>query len=373
MDWPLLETVAKAGNPVICSTGGCVIADTDKIVTFLEHRKVDLALLHCVGIYPTEDKDQQLHFMRRMMVRYPHCAVGYSGHEAPDNLRVATAAVAMGARMLERHVGVPTDKIKLNAYSMNPEQTARWVEEILHARAMCGVGQTDKHVSEVEMDSLRSLARGVFASGTIKKGEPLTRESVFFAMPAQPGQTTTKEWLPSMKASRDYEAGQPLEEKRSYDPVQVMRGVVHEAKGLLREAHISLGPDYRIELSHHYGMDSFRRTGATIVDFVNREYCKKLIILLPGQQHPSHAHQKKEETFQILYGDMELTLDGERRTMKPGDMQTVRRGQFHSFSSKNGVVFEEISTTHVKGDSMYEDPKIASLDPVQRKTVIENW
>ena len=70
---------------------------------------------------------------------------------------------------------------------------------------------------------------------------------------------------------------------------------------------------------------------------------------------------------------MELTLDGERRTMKPGDMQTVRRGQFHSFSSKNGVVFEEISTTHVKGDSMYEDPKIASLDPVQRKTVIENW
>jgi len=99
---------------------------------FLKHRKVsDLALLHCTGIYPTENEDQQLQFMRRMMERYPHLAIGYSGHEAPDNFSVAPAAVAMGAQIMEQHVGLPTENIKLNAYSMNPEQTARWVEVIM--------------------------------------------------------------------------------------------------------------------------------------------------------------------------------------------------------------------------------------------------
>ncbi len=374
MDWPLLEVLAKARNPIICSTGGCVMSDIDKIVTFFEHREMrDLALLHCIGLYPTENNQQQLNFMRRMMVRYPHCAVGYSGHEAPDNLRVAPAAVAMGAKMMERHVGVPTEQIKLNAYSMNPEQAERWVEEILAARELCGKADQDKRVSEAEAESLRSLARGVFAAGPIKRGEPLSPDTVFFAMPAQPGQTTTKEYLPTLTASQDYGHGQPLEENRPFDPVHVMRSVVHEAKGLLREAHISTGQEYEIELSHHYGMENFRRYGATLVSFVNREYCKKLIILLPGQQHPTHAHKKKEETFQILHGNMELVLDGEHRTMHPGDMQTVRRGQNHAFSTKIGCVFEEISTTHIKGDSTYEDPKIAGLDPVQRKTVIENW
>lgn len=373
MDWPLLEVIANAGNPVICSTGGCTISDLDKIVTFFEHRQVaDLALLHCIGLYPTADKDQQLGFMRRMMVRYPHCTVGYSGHEAPDNLRVATAAVAMGARIVERHVGVPTETIKLNAYSMNPEQTSRWVEEVLHARAMCG-SIVDKKVSEEERASLRSLARGVFARGDIGKGEALSADRVFFAMPCSEGQTTSAEYLSTMTASRDYKAGEAIQERRAYDSVHAMRSVVHEAKGLLREARIALGPDYEIELSHHYGMDQFRRTGATIVSVINREYCKKLIILLPGQSHPAHSHKRKEEAFQVLYGEMELELDGDKRTMRPGDMQLVRRGQVHAFSTKIGCVFEEISTTHIKGDSVYADPEIAKLDPVQRKTSIDNW
>jgi hypothetical protein len=34
----------------------------------------------------------------------------------------------------------------------------------------------------------------------------------------------------------------------------------------------------------------------------------------------------------------------------------------HSFSTKNGVVFEEISTTHFKDDSHYSDPEISNND-----------
>ena len=30
-------------------------------------------------------------------------------------------------------------------------------------------------------------------------------------------------------------------------------------------------------------------------------------------------------------------------------------------------------TTHIKGDSYYEDPAIKSADPMERKTVLEDW
>jgi N-acetylneuraminate synthase len=59
--------------------------------------------------------------------------------------------------------------------------------------------------------------------------------------------------------------------------------------------------------------------------------------------------------------------------MKPGDCQTVLRGEKHSFSSKSGAIFEEISTTHVKSDSYYDDPAIRKLDPIERKTIMRNW
>ncbi|MGN1119123.1 MAG: cupin domain-containing protein, partial [Oscillospiraceae bacterium] len=91
------------------------------------------------------------------------------------------------------------------------------------------------------------------------------------------------------------------------------------------------------------------------------------------QNHPMHYHKVKEETFQVLYGDLECVIDGQTHNMKAGDIQTVLRNSPHSFSSKHGAVFEEVSTTHIKGDSYYEDPAIAKLDLIERKTIIENW
>lgn len=128
---------------------------------------------------------------------------------------------------------------------------------------------------------------------------------------------------------------------------------------MLFEAGIALGTDFEVELSHHYGMKEFRQTGAIIINIVNREYCKKLVIVLPGQKHPSHLHKIKEETFQLLYGDLEMEINGQKIFMQPGDMQTVLRGQPHSFSSKSGAIFEEISTMHIKGDSYYQDIEIS--------------
>lgn len=97
LDWHLLEVIARAGKPVISSTGGLTINDIDKVVNFFEHRDVgNLALLHCVAVYPTPNQDQHLNFMRRMIHRYRQQTVGYSGHEAPDNLDVVRVAMGIG-------------------------------------------------------------------------------------------------------------------------------------------------------------------------------------------------------------------------------------------------------------------------------------
>ena len=109
-----------------------------------------------------------MRFMQRLQQRYRHLAVGYSGHEAPDNLDVVKAAVALGARMLERHVGLPHDGGALNAYSLDAAQTAAWVESALRMREICGAGRT-RSITPEEIRSLHQLTRGTFARRAVAR------------------------------------------------------------------------------------------------------------------------------------------------------------------------------------------------------------
>ncbi len=374
LDWPLLEKAAKAKKPMIISTGGKTLSDIDKLYNFFTHKDCQFAFLHCVAEYPAPMERLQLDFIDKMNRRYPDITIGYSGHENPDDNTVPMLAIAKGAKILERHVGLPTETITLNAYSMNPEQADRWVEAALQARTMCGLKKSgEKYISQEELDSLNSLMRGVYVKRDVKEGETINREDVFFAMPCHDKQMTSGEFYEGVVASRDYKTNEELHEKKHTTDINLARSVIHDAKGMLYEAGIALGDDFEVELSHHYGMKHFRQTGALIINIINREYCKKLIIVLPGQKHPVHAHKVKEETFQLLYGDLTITLEDKERRMKPGDIQTVLRGEKHAFSSKTGAIFEEVSTTHVKSDSYYEDEAIRRLDPIERKTILRNW
>lgn len=374
-DWPLLERIAAAKRPTICSTGGRTFRDIDRIVNFFEHRDVtSFGLLHCIGIYPAPIETIHLGYMRTMMQRYPNLTIGYSAHEGPDELDVVRAAVAMGAQILERHVGLAAGQHKLNAYSLGPEQVEQWVAAAQRTRLICHAPTKDKVIPKEEAVSLRELSRGVFASRPIKRGETLDRASVYFAMPITvESQCTSGDYAETIVASRDYAKDEPVLDTRDETAIRRVRDVVHEAKAMLAEARVALGKDFSIELSHHYGMESFREVGVILIDLINREYCKKLGVMLPGQRHPTHRHIKKEETFQILHGDLTLVVEGQTHHLKAGDLCLVGRGQRHSFSSTGGCIFEEVSTTAIRGDSVYDDQVVAKLDPMQRKTVLETW
>ena len=371
-DWPLLEKIASADKPIIVSTGGLTIEEIDNLYSFFSHRNCTFSILHCCAVYPAPANLLQLDLIDKMIKRYPDITIGYSGHESPEDAIIPSMAIAKGAKILERHVALPTETIKINNYSMTPEQADKWVKTIVEARQTCYL-PSKKLITEEEIKSLESLSRGVYAKTNIKKGQFIKKSDVFFAMPYQDGQLKSGELKTGIVASRDYVALEPINEKTIENPLKDVREIIHSVKAMLNEAGIIIGNEFQVELSHHYGLSDFRETGCSIVNIVNREYCKKLIVMLPNQKHPSHYHKLKEETFQVLYGDMQLVLNDEAMELSVGQTLTVKRMDWHSFATQNGLIFEEISTTHHRNDSFYEDNKIADLDPMERKTILENW
>ena len=379
-DWPLLEEIAKASKPVIASTGGLTLDDIDNMVSFFSHRGVQLALMHCVSIYPIPTEDFHLNHIDTLKDRYKDLTIGWSTHEDQNEVAPVQIAVAKGAEIFERHVGFETKDIKLNLYSSTPKQLDKWFGAYKYAMDLCGskTDKSDRPITDVERESLEGLQRGVFAKKEVKKGALLSIDDVYFAMPFVPGQISSESWVDG-----GIEVKKPLKINEAIFPSDivvtkninnaVLKKSIHEVKAMLNQASIVLNSEFGIEFSHHYGADKFRKVGALIIDCINREYCKKLIVVLPGQKHPSHYHKRKEETFQVLSGVFESVIDGHHKVLHPGETALVQPGVWHEFWSEDGCIIEEVSTTHYDDDSVYNDKKINDLERSERKTVVKNW
>ncbi|MDX2479992.1 MAG: N-acetylneuraminate synthase family protein [Desulfuromusa sp.] len=375
-DWPLLEKVADAGKPVIFSTGGLSLQDIDNLVSFFKHRGVHFAIMHCVAIYPTPDDKMNLNQIGVLRGRYPGVHIGWSTHEDPADTTIVQMAVALGATLYERHVGIPTEKSPLNAYSSSPQQASAWIAAKCRARILCGAKERPS-ASEAEVSAIEGLKRGVYAKTKIRKGTIIDPAQVYFAIPYLEGQLDSGKFKPGTLSANDVAADAPIFEAQVTLPQAkdelILKHAVHEVKAMLNEAKIHLGPEFKVEYSHHYGIRNFRETGAVLIECVNRDYCKKLVVQLPGQKHPSHYHDKKEETFQVLHGVLHCTVDGIQRVLEPGESVVVLPGVWHSFGTDVGVIFEEISTKDHNGDSYYEDKNINKLSREERKTVVDHW
>ena len=147
--------------------------------------------------------------------------------------------------------------------------------------------------------------------------------------------------------------------------------IVQNVKAFLSRSNVVYPGKAELEISHHYGIEHFYEVGITMITVVNREYCKKLIIALPGQSHPEQYHKLKEETFVVLHGTVELSLNGEPQTYEKGDVITIEPDVRHKFKTLGGCVIEEVSSTHYKSDSYYTDETINSNK--NRKTFITHW
>jgi len=372
-DLPLLRKIASTRLPVIASVGGLELSQIDELVDFFTSEGSSLAVLHCIAAYPTPEADLQLDCIRQFQERFPHIVIGYSGHEAPKDNEVTGWAVAKGARIIERHVGLPTEKVKLNAYSLNPQETEQFILTAQRAAAACALNQPRRPVAG-EQESLLSLKRGMYARHSIPAGKTITRDDVFLSIPCLPGQFHAGKFfevVDTFAPMRPIHANMPigLDLPAQLPKSLLISSIAARVKEMLDQSKISLDSNVVVELSHQYGFERFFDVGAVIIDIVNRDYCKKLIVQFPNQEHPSHRHIEKEETFHVLSGTVDMVVNGKNMTLQPGNQMLVERGTYHRFSTKTGTIFEEVSTTHIKGDSEYEDKTIKS-DPEYRKTRI---
>ena len=374
-DWPLLEEAVAANLPIIASTAGAELSDIDKVVSFLAHRNKDFAIMHCVGEYPTADEKLHINQINLLQQRYPGVRIGFSTHEDPSNTDIVKMAVAKGATIFEKHVGVETEKYALNAYSASPLQIQAWLEAARYAFTVCGVGDQRLPENTAEKASLRSLRRGVFLRHDVKAGATITNDDVYFAFPPEDGQFTANDWskyaqfTSTSKISKDA-ALTPTNAKRM-DARDTIWKIAQKVSNLIKESKITVPGGIDLEISHHYGLDKFDQVGLTMFTVVNRGYCKKLLVSLPGQQHPEQYHNKKEETFHVLHGEVHISLNGEKRVCLPGEVINVEPGVRHAFVSPTGSVIEEISSTHNKDDSYYTDESI--MKNKMRKTHLTYW
>jgi sialic acid synthase SpsE/D-lyxose ketol-isomerase len=360
-DWPLLEAAAETRLPVIASAAGSDMRVVRDVVAFFAHRRIPLSLMHCVGEYPTPDEHLQMNQIDFFRREFPDLTIGFSTHEAPDNMEPVKIAVAKGARIFEKHVGVPADDIVLNGYSADPEQARAWLAAADAAFRLCGVENTRYTPTEKEAGDLAALKRGVFIkTDGLERETELNAENVYFAFPCRSGQLLAQDFTKYNRLVLQKTHGKDdavmrenvfADESRRH----LITAYVAKIIDLLEAGKAVVPVDSTCDISHHYGLENYEKTGLALIDCVNREYCKKLLVLLPGQSHPTHHHIQKEETFIILYGDLTVTCRGRERTLRQGETITVERGMPHSFSSETGCVFEEISTTHHGDDSYYEN------------------
>jgi len=159
------------------------------------------------------------------------------------------------------------------------------------------------------------------------------------------------------------------------DEKRVIDEYVARSLKLMKQAHIIFPKTAAVNIYHHLGVDKLGETGAMFINVVNRDYCKSLVVMQPGQAYPTHYHRIKTETFYVLDGEFITNIDGIEYKVYPGEMIHIDRGQDHSFYTHTGTVFEEISTMYVPNDSVYTDPQIAKTSYSQRRTTItpEEW
>lgn len=183
----LLERVAATGKPVILSTGmtsfdGAAAAAGVLAAAWEAAGLADpgLVLLHCVSAYPTPPEDANLRAITHLAcLGRP---VGYSDHTL--GIDAAVAAVALGARVIEKHFtrSKTQSAFRDHALSAEPADLKALVERVGAVNAMLGDGV--KRLLPVEEATAQAARRSICAATDLPAGHVLSAADVAFLRPA---------------------------------------------------------------------------------------------------------------------------------------------------------------------------------------------
>jgi len=205
-DLPLIRTAAATGKPLIISTGMASAEEIEDAVTTARSAGAsDVMLLKCTSSYPADPRESNIRTIPDMATRFG-CPVGLSDHTLGTG--VATAAVAMGAVLIEKHLTLSrADGGVDSTFSLEPAELRALVDESL--RAWQGLGAISYERTSSEAASL-AFRRTLYAVADIAVGEMLTPENVRAIRPGFGLAPKHYESVLGKRAARDIARGTPL-------------------------------------------------------------------------------------------------------------------------------------------------------------------
>lgn len=202
-DIPLIKKAAMTGKPIIMSTGIADMSDIELALrTCKEARNDKVILLKCVSEYPTPYEEINLRTLTNMSETFD-CVVGVSDHSFGS--AVAVAGVALGARVIEKHLTLSRkDGGPDGTFSMEPQEFKNMVTDIRNVEK--ALGKVTYELTEKQKKS-KGRSRSLYVVSDIKKGEIFTPDNMRSIRPGYGLHTKYYKDIIGKRASCDIKKG----------------------------------------------------------------------------------------------------------------------------------------------------------------------
>jgi len=175
-----IDYIAHRNRPIVLSTG---MATYDEIETSLgllnKYSKQDITILHCISNYPAKYDEVNLMNMMEIKKRFGY-EVGFSDHTIGNEC--AIAAVAMGAKVIEKHVTIdktlpgPDHKA-----SIDIPELASLVSSIRHIEQAIGV--SERCFSEAQREIAGVARKSIVARHDMMAGHVICEDDICYKRP----------------------------------------------------------------------------------------------------------------------------------------------------------------------------------------------
>ena len=205
-DLLLIKKISQTKKPIIISTGMASMEEIELAYrTAKNYGAKDITLLYCVSNYPSKNSDFNLNNIKILKNKFK-CRVGLSDH-SKDN-RVAIAAIAAGAEVVEKHIALDKQKKGLDIeFSLKGKEIKKFKEDINLAYNLLGKKYFYRNKSEKKSKIFR---RSIFATENIKKGEKFNNQNIRRIRPGYGLEPKYYEKLIGKKSPVTLDRGQPL-------------------------------------------------------------------------------------------------------------------------------------------------------------------
>ncbi|NFQ00885.1 pseudaminic acid synthase [Clostridium sporogenes] len=206
-DIPFVEYIASKGKPVIMSTGIATISDIEEAVNACKRvGNNQIALLKCTSSYPAPIEEINLRTIPNISETFSVIA-GISDHTLGSS--VSVAAVALGAKIIEKHFILSRDSGGPDAaFSMEPHEFKKMVDDIRDVEK--ALGKVTYELTEKQKNS-REHSRSLFVVKDIREGDIFTEENVKSIRPGFGLKTKYINDILGKKSKKSIQKGTPVD------------------------------------------------------------------------------------------------------------------------------------------------------------------